>query len=384
MNNKLDYSSEFGLYIHIPFCEKKCNYCDFYSITSSANDIDKFIKALTKEIESYSHNLSNKNVKTVYFGGGTPSILSSNQLETIVSSLNQYFNIKNNIEVSMEANPETLTSDKLKSYKKIGINRLSLGVQSFLDSELNFLGRIHDSKRSQKVIKEVKKHFDNFSLDLMFALPDQSLSDFKYSLNKALEYEPKHISLYNLQIEPNTNLFDRLNRGEFKEIAEETDYKMYNLAVEKLKSSDYRHYEISNFAQKGYQSKHNIIYWKYQPYLGLGPSAHGFNGSNRYYNYSDLNKYINRLNNDKTPIEEIVDLEKEDLISEMIFMGLRLINGVNKQDFKNRFDISIHEVYGEVINNLKDKGLLKEDSENIYLTKKGLNLGNVSFAEFLL
>ncbi len=384
MNNKLDYSSHFGLYIHIPFCEKKCNYCDFYSITSSENDIDKFIKALTKEIEIYANNLSNKNVKTVYFGGGTPSILSSKQLDTIFSSLNKYFNINNNIEISIEANPETLTSDKLKLYKKIGINRLSLGVQSFLDSELNFLGRIHDSKRSQKVIKEIKNHFDNFSLDLMFALPEQSLADFKYSLNKALEYEPNHISLYNLQIEPQTNLYSRLNRGEFKEIDEETDYKMYNLAVERLKSSGYRHYEISNFAQKGYKSRHNIIYWKYKPYLGLGPSAHGFNGSKRYYNYNDLNKYINRLNNDKTPIKEIVDLEKEDLISEMMFMGLRLIKGVDKQDFKNRFDISIHEVYKEVINNLKDKELLKEDSENIYLTKKGLNLGNVSFAEFLL
>lgn len=384
MSNKLDYSSGFGLYIHIPFCEKKCNYCDFYSITSSESDIDKFIKALTKEIEIYSHNLSNKNVKTVYFGGGTPSILTSKQLETIFSSLNQNFNIRNNIEISMEANPETLTSEKLKSYKKIGINRLSLGVQSFLDSELNFLGRIHDSQRSQKVIKKVKNHFDNFNLDLMFALPNQSLSDFKYSLNKALEYKPNHISLYNLQIEPNTNLFDRLNRGEFKEIDEETDYQMYNLAVERLKSSGYSHYEISNFAQKGYKSRHNIIYWKYKPYLGLGPSAHGFNGKNRYYNYNDLSKYLNKLNNEKPPIKKIVDLNQEELISEMMFMGLRLINGVNKQDFKDRFDKAIHEVYGGVINNLKDKDLLKEDSENIYLTKKGLNLGNVSFAEFLL
>ena len=274
--------------------------------------------------------------------------------------------------------------EKIKKYRQANINRLSLGVQSFLDKELNFLGRLHDSKKSLEVIKEVKKHFLNFSFDIIFALPGQKLDDFKYSLNQAIELNPPHLSLYNLQIEEGTPLNKKLKAGQIKPISEELDYKMYNFAISRLKSSGYKQYEISNFAKEDYKSQHNLLYWRYKPYLGLGPSAHGFNGKNRYYNVGDLNNYINILKNGKLPLKEIIELNKEDLMSEMMFMGLRLIKGVDKKEFYNRFELHLKEVYSDVIKKLKKDSLIAETEDRIYLTKKGINLGNVSFAEFLL
>ena len=384
MNNFLNYRNPFGLYIHIPFCKSKCNYCDFYSIKNNNEDTDKYIDALVNEINLYADNIENKNIRTIYIGGGTPSILKPKQVEEILNTIYKNFYINNTIEVTMEANPESLNEEKIKKYSSLGINRLSLGVQSFLNEELNFLGRIHNVKESVEKIKIIKKYFDNFNLDIIFALPEQKFEDFQYNLNQLLNINPPHISLYNLQIEKNTKLYDLLSIGEIEHIEEELDYKMYNYAVKKFKEKGYIHYEISNFAKKDYESEHNLIYWKYQPYLGLGPSAHGFNGEKRYYNIPAYNQYVNLLENKQFPIQEVINLSKKELISEMMFMGLRLTEGVSKTAFKDRFNLSIKEVYEDTIKKLKRDNLIQENNNKIYLTKKGLNLGNISFAEFLL
>ena len=384
MSKYLNYDSPFGLYIHIPFCKSKCNYCDFYSIKYNDEKKQQYIEALSKEIELYTDRLRNKTVKTIYFGGGTPSVLSPKKVEHIINKITSNFNLIDDIEISMEANPASLNLEKIIKYKEAGINRLSLGVQSFLNKELKFLGRIHTSKEAVKTIEQVKKYFDNFSLDIIFALPGQKLEDFKYSLNKAINFKPVHLSLYNLQIEEDTPLYNRLEAGEIEPISEKLDYQMYNFAIKRLKDIGYQHYEISNFAQAGYRSQHNLLYWQYKPYLGLGPSAHGFNGKKRYYNIIDLNSYLNVLSKDKLPIKKKINLSRDDLISEMMFMGLRLIEGVSKKDFQERFNVSIHDKYGETIKKLKKDNLLKESDKKLYLTKKGINLGNISFAEFLL
>jgi len=384
MSKYLNYHSPFGIYIHIPFCESKCNYCDFYSIKYKKKYVNKYMDFLIKEIELYSKKLKNKKVKAIYLGGGTPSLLTPSEIEKILNIIYSNYTVLEDIEISMEANPESLNENKIKEYKISGINRLSLGVQSFLDNELKFLGRIHNVKKSISVINNVKKYFDNFSLDLIFAIPDQKLEDFKYSLNKSIEFNPKHISLYNLQIEKGTPFYQMLKEDRITEITEELDYKMYNFAINELKKNGYQHYEISNFAKQDYHSKHNLLYWNYKPYLGIGPSAHGFNGKNRYYNIKDIASYINKLAKNEFPIKEIINLTQKELISEMMFMGLRLISGVSKKDFQDRFDITINEVYEDTIKKLKKEGLIKENEQNIYLTKKGINLGNVSFSEFLL
>lgn len=384
MSKYLNFDSPFGLYIHIPFCENKCNYCDFCSIKYEEDQLKEFIEALSKEIELYAKKIQNKKVKTIYLGGGTPSILPIKGIKKIIEKISKNYNLIDDIEISMEANPESLNSFKIKKYKAAGINRLSLGVQSFIDRELNFLGRIHDANKSIKIIEEIKKYFNNYNLDIIFAIPGQKLEDFKYSLNKAVDFNPPHLSLYNLQIEKSTPLYKKLEAGEIKRISENLDYQMYNLALNKLKKAGYKHYEISNFAQGDYSSKHNLLYWKYRPYLGLGPSAHGFNGQRRYYNVKDLNSYLISLKKDKLPVKEVINLNEDELISEMMFMGLRLIGGVSKNDFQNRFNISLHEVYGDTIKKLKKDNLIKESDKKIYLTQKGINLGNISFAEFLL
>lgn len=384
MINYLNYKDSFGLYIHIPFCKSKCKYCDFYSIKTCKNNMDEYINNLKEEIKLYSTKLTVRKVKTIYIGGGTPSTLSLENVNDILKTISNNFVIKDGIEITIEANPESLDKDKIIGYKQAGINRLSLGVQSFLNKELAFLGRIHEVEESLNTIEIINKYFNNYNIDLIFAIPGQTFEEFKQSLNQAIELNPPHISLYNLQIEEGTTLYKKLENNEINKISEELDYKMYNFAIEKLKENSFKHYEISNFAKKGYESKHNLIYWDYKPYLGLGPSAHGFNGSNRYYNIQDITLYNKELSNYNLPVEEIVELSKNELITERIIMGLRLKKGINKSSFKSRFGISLTELYGDTINKLEKENLIHVDDEKITLTKKGLNLGNITLAEFLL
>ena len=384
MNKFLNYQEDFGIYIHIPFCKKKCSYCDFYSIKNSNNKLDKYLNSLKKEIKLYAKVLENKKVKTIYIGGGTPSLIKPKNIYQLLNLIKQNYTVKNNIEITMESNPDSLDENKIIKYKQAGINRISVGIQSFIDDELDILGRVHNTKKSNNIIKNLQKHMLNYNIDLMFALPGQNLNHFQFSIKKVLEYNPPHISLYNLQIEENTQLYKEVKLGNIHPINEVLDYKMYNYAIKELKKAGYNHYEISNFAKEKFKSQHNVLYWNYKPYLGIGPSAHGFNGTRRYYNLNNLSDYMKQLNNNKFPIDKIINLTQNELISERMIMGLRLIEGIDRVEFENRFNCSMDSIFNKEILNLKNQGLLAEDENKIHLTKKGINLGNEVFSEFLL
>lgn len=373
----------FGLYIHIPFCTSKCRYCDFYSVKYNSTIFKDFLSSLYKEISIYGKILSVKRVKTIYFGGGTPSLVEPEKLEDIINKLTSSFKIDEKAEITLECNPSSLKKNKIKEYKKIGVNRLSLGIQSFCDQELRLLGRIHTSKEARKVIDWVKDIYSNFNIDLIFAIPGQNMKDWKENLKFALSYNPPHLSLYNLQIEEDTPLQIMVNKGEIKPVDNEIDASMYIYATNKLKEEGYSQYEISNFSHSSFFSRHNMIYWKYEPYIGLGPSAHSFTGQQRFYNYSDVKKYIGMLSLNKLPISNIINLTKREKMAEMMFMGLRLLQGVSLTDFRKRFKVELKEVYEEELNKLTEKGLVNINNDKVKLTEKGLLFGNEVFAEFL-
>ncbi|MFW6269256.1 MAG: radical SAM family heme chaperone HemW [Bacillota bacterium] len=383
----LSFDEPPGIYIHVPFCRKKCYYCDFYSEVYEKEELEKkivsYIKSLKKEISFYFSRINTDIIKTIYFGGGTPGILSGENIREILEHLLKNLKISSTGEISIETNPLMVDKERIMEYKKAGINRLSLGIQSLNNRRLKTLGRLHSREKALTAINIVKNNLTNFNLDLIFAVPGQSLSEWKNTLNKILDFNPPHLSLYNLQIEEGTYLYEQVEKEEIRPIAEELDARMFKIALKRLKEQDYRHYEISNFALPGYQSRHNLLYWKFKPYLGLGPAAHSFDGENRFYNYSNIKKYYNVLAKGQLPIQQFLSLSSEDLMAEKMMMGLRLIDGVDKNEFYKRFGISLKKVYFREIKTLKKKKLIKENPEKIQLTRKGLMFGNQVFQEFL-
>lgn len=377
-----EINQPFALYIHIPFCIEKCSYCDFYSLKYKKEMLEKYVESLKKELIIYSNKVNSK-IKTIFLGGGTPSLLSPENIEEILDIIYENFLVIENVEISFESNPNSLNEEKIKAYKKAGINRLSIGVQSFKNDDLNLLGRLHDKEKALKMIKEVDKHFSNYNFDLIFAIPGQNLENWKANIKKAIDINPPHLSLYNLQIEEGTLINKKIDNNEIKEISNELDAKMYKYAIDKLKNAGYIQYEISNFAKKGHFSKHNLVYWKYEPYLGLGPSAHSFTSKTRFSNYSSLKKYNNLIEKGKLPIKNINSLSLQDRMSEKMFLGLRLKEGINFEEFHSTFDKKLDCVFGEEINDLLEKDLLIKNKENIKLSSKGKFLGNKVFMKFV-
>lgn len=386
LNNK-----SIALYLHIPFCQGKCRYCDFYSVNYSPDYLKGYLNLLKKEILSYSALLKttdyfkkgNQCLETIYFGGGTPGLLEVKQLAEILNLIIKEFSYPISDEITLEANPFSLAEEKIAGFKEIGINRLSLGVQSFNDRELKFLGRKHSAIEAEKIIQIIAKYFDNYTIDLIFAIPGQTIVDWRYTLEKAISLSPYHISLYNLQIEDGTPLAKSQETGEFEMINDSLDAEMYLLAREMLQNNGYQHYEISNFAKKDYQSRHNRIYWELEPYLGLGASAHSFTGFSRFNNYPDISLYAERLNSRKLAIENLVNLSKEDLLTEKIFMGMRLLKGLSLHEFDEEFGLDLITYYHDQIKRLKTLGLINVDRDRIKLTEKGILHGNTVFIEFL-
>ncbi|HKL76546.1 MAG TPA: radical SAM family heme chaperone HemW [Halanaerobiales bacterium] len=377
-----EITQPFALYIHIPFCIEKCSYCDFYSLKYKKKILKDYLKSLKKELKIYSTKIDSK-IKTIYFGGGTPSLLSPKSIEEILNIIYENYLVIDNIEISLESNPSSLTKEKIIAYKKVGINRLSLGIQSFNNDDLNILGRLHDRKKALSMIKEVDKQFSNYNFDLIFAIPEQNFERWKANINKVKEINPPHLSLYNLQIEEGTMIKKQIDNNNLKPVTNELDAKMYKHAIDKLKDEDYIQYEISNFAKKGYFSKHNLVYWRYEPYLGLGPSAHSFTTKTRFSNYSSLEKYNNHLKKDKVPIENINSLNLQERMSEKMFLGLRLKEGINYEQFHSTFNKKLNCVFKEEINDLLEKDLLIEKDNNLKLSQKGKFLGNKVFIKFV-
>jgi len=366
-----------GLYIHIPFCTKKCDYCDFYSITN-LDSTDSFVKALLVEIEIRASDFKNEIFHTIFFGGGTPSLLNEAQFEQIWSSLYRYFNFIDNPEVTIEANPGTLTYHKLKFLKDIGFNRLSLGVQSFNPNELAFLGRIHTLKEVYDNFYNARNvGFDNINIDLMTAFPGITMDSFKHSLDKILYLMPDHISCYTLIFEPGTPFFKRMKSGELKPVPEDEEMDYYKTAMDILESQGYFQFEIFNFARCSENiCKHNCIYWKHYPYLGLGPSAHSFYENKRFSNKRSVAGYINCLNNRELPIVFSEPLTDDQLMFEYIFLNLRLRDGIDLNEFESRFNYDFHKKYSSVLKYLNENNFIEFDKRNMRLSEKGWMLAD--------
>ncbi|MDK2822663.1 MAG: hypothetical protein PWQ67_208 [Clostridia bacterium] len=374
-----------ALYVHIPFCEAKCYYCDFISFPQCSEELkEKYINTLKKEALNRLGNL-NINLKSVFIGGGTPTCLSGGLLAHFIEFLKENFPLNSPVEISVEANPGTIDRVKLNLLKNAGVNRVSLGVQSFCEKLLENVGRIHtpeDIYISYKQVREVG--FNNINIDLMYGLPGQSLPDWKETLQRTIQLNPEHISLYQLKIEEGTPFGLQLSQGILTEFDDELALEMYKIAREYLARAGYIHYEISNFAKTGYKCIHNQMYWLNQPYLGLGVGAHSYLPPRRIENLGNLRAYIKSIEQGQLPPSRVEEITLEIAMTETMFMGLRLIEGINLIDFQVRFGQDARLVFKRAIHKCLSLGLVELNNNHLKLTEKGLFLGNIVFQEFLL
>lgn len=379
-----------GIYVHIPFCMSKCKYCDFISFQNIEEKEDEYINCIIKEIENANWEKinNNYNVTTIYIGGGTPSYLNEKNIEKIINLIKQKirYNETNKIEITIEINPGTVTEQKLLKYKSIGINRISIGLQSTNDYLLKNIGRIHNYEQFLVTYKLARKiGFTNINVDLMLGLPEQTIEHLKQSLDDILLLNPNHISVYSLILEEKTPLFELVNQGKVKLPDEELERQMYWYVKNKLELAGYNHYEISNFAKKQNESKHNLNCWNQEEYLGFGLAAHSYYGDKRYSNINDLNKYIENIKNNKFEKNIIVhEIQKnEDKQKEFMLLGLRKIEGVSISTFKEKFVENPIYIFKNELLNLTEQGLLEIDGDKIRLTNKGLDFANIVWEEFV-
>ena len=365
-----------GLYIHIPFCLAKCKYCDFCSFAACEKDKKRYIDALIREMKEYQGTACD----TIFVGGGTPTSLESAELARLLDSINENFVIADSCEFTVEANPKTLNEEKLQLLIKGGVNRLSVGVQSFNDNELCAIGRIHSAKDAVDTISLAKDcGFDNISIDLMSAIPNQTKESFERSLDEAISQRPKHISCYSLILEEGTPLFDEYKRGELELADEDAEREMYELACRKLAEAGYRQYEISNFAKQGAESRHNKKYWNCEEYIGVGLSAHSYLGGVRFSNTTDFECYINGEYE-----RERAEISKEEQMSEFMFLGLRKTCGISKSEFYDRFELEIEKVFEKPLLKFKNMGMIIEENGFLRLSHNAISVSNTIMCEFVL
>ena len=319
-----------GIYIHVPFCKIKCMYCDFYSITKRNNDMPIFIDILIKEIINKAKTFNHDWIfNTIFFGGGTPSLLKPHWIERILDTLNACFNLSREIEITLETNPGEVNLDNLISFKKSGINRISLGCQSLHPELLAFLSRIHTAEDSLNTFKNARKAgFKNINIDLIFNIPGQTIKQWKNDLKQIVMLEPDHVSAYSLTVEPNTILYNQILKGNISMPSESIDLEMFEYTQHYLNKNKYKQYEISNYAIQGKECKHNLHYWNLDPYLAFGPSAHGYDGKTRWWNVSSLDIYMEKMINDKSPISGREKLKNNEHFNEIIFNGIRTNTGI--------------------------------------------------------
>lgn len=369
-----------GLYVHVPFCIRKCLYCDFNSYQSKEYLIDEYLNAVLTEANVY----KDVDIETVFIGGGTPTVLNPDQLSTLICGLKAIFKLRDGIEYTVEANPGTLNREKLRLLKLLGVNRLSIGAQSMDDKLLRRLGRIHRASEFLENYEEARLiGFDNINVDLMFGLPGQALGDWTDTVKKIMSLNPEHISCYGLTIEEGTPYQKMYDNGRLRLPDEDTEREMYWEAVRILESCGYIHYEISNFAKKGFECRHNLIYWNDNRYIGLGAGAHSYYRGCRYANEPDPVKYINAINRSNSAVVQKEYIDRKNEIEEYFFMGLRLMEGVKISDFNYRFGQSPYNIYEKSIEKLTKLKLLEVKGDRMYLTERGIDLSNQVFMEFM-
>ena len=373
-----------SLYIHIPFCAKKCLYCDFPSWQGCESYFEDYTESLLNEIKNGERIYSDYDISTIFIGGGTPTVLSPKLLGKITDAVLERYNVESNAEITSEANPGTVDGYKLKEMKAMGINRLSFGVQAWQNNILKALGRIHDRETFLKNFDEAKNAgFENINCDLMFSLPNQTFKDWMETLENFSKLDIQHISAYSLIVEDGTPFKKMQEEGRLLLPDEETDRKMYSAANEILAKNGFERYEISNFAKKGFESRHNITYWETRPYIGFGLGSHSYFQAERYNNIYDLKEYI-AANGDAKKLREnkeiLTDKEKEE---EFMFMGLRMKKGISTDEFSRRFGRDIYSVYGEKIEELLDEKLIEKKENRIMLTERGTDVSNIVFERFI-
>lgn len=372
---------EVGLYIHIPFCKSKCLYCDFNSVEGRADNADDYVAALLGELETYreKHNFI---YKTVFIGGGTPTVINYSLVGSVMEKITP--NIKAGAEITIESNPGTVTYESLKYYRSMGINRLSIGLQAWQEELLKGIGRIHSRSDFLQSFENARKAgFTNINADLMFALPGQTMTMWQETLENICSLGPEHISCYSLKLEEGTRLCEMYEKGKLHLPDEELDREMYKMALDILKEYGYVQYEISNFAKKGMECKHNIVYWRNEEYLGVGAGSHSKLEGKRFWNFRDIDRYTSLLQQRKLPVEGQEELSPEEEMWETIFLALRLNEGLNIAGFEKKYMADFGSRYGNTVEKLTAQGLVYTEAGSLKLTDKGRDLSNSVFIEFL-
>lgn len=374
-----------GVYLHIPFCEHICYYCDFNKVFLHRQPVWGYLESLEAEMAETMKRHGNGKVETIFAGGGTPTALNEEQMAYFMESIGRHLMPRTGpVEFTMEANPGNLTREKLNIMKQGGINRLSLGVQSFNDRHLQAIGRTHSSRDVFETVALAREiGFDNISIDLMYRLPDQTVNDLDKTLQTAFSIGIDHVSIYSLQVEPRTIFYNRMRKGQLPLPTEDEEARMYDHIIEAMEKHGLFRYEISNFARTGFESKHNMIYWNNEEYYGLGAGAHGYVGGIRTVNAGPVKKYIRLIGEQGDALVETLGVNEQEQMEEHMFLGLRKSKGVQKSAFKHRFGVSVEDVFGEAVHRLVDRQLLRDEEDRIYLTKQGLFLGNEVFQAFI-
>lgn len=378
-----------GIYVHIPFCVRKCNYCAFLSGASDEALRERYVKALCEEIRIRARLMSDHAqgvFDTIFFGGGTPSLLMSAQVARIIDELKMNFDIDSEAEVTLESNPKALSMESLKGYRDAGVNRLSMGVQSMDDDILRRLGRIHTARDVIRDVQNAREAgFDNINLDLMFAVPGSSLETTLIDIEAVTSLEPEHISFYSLQLEEGTAFFKKFEQGELTEVPDEIDRAMYHAGTKLLKEKGYEHYEISNFAKRGYESRHNLKYWEMAPYMGLGLGASSFIDNSRVMNVCSLDEYFNLTVKGIAPSAEVHENSEHDNVAEAVFTGLRKVEGIRYEDVLGNYE-KFWEYYSDVFEEARKyerEGKIVIGEEGMRLTDKGIDISNSIMALFV-
>ena len=364
-----------GLYIHIPFCKSKCKYCDFTSFSGAEDKIDAYLRMLFREMDKY----RGEAVDTVFIGGGTPTVLGAKQLELLLKACNSCFNINTDAEFSIELNPGTADDDKIKALLYNGVNRVSVGIQSLNDNELKKIGRIHNSQTAYNTVCRLNElGFNNINADIMTALPSQKHESLVKTINTLTKLPLTHISAYSLIIEEGTPLFTEYEDKKIVLPDENEDREMYHMTVKMLREAGFLRYEISNFAKEGYECRHNIKYWECAPYIGVGLSAHSYDGNRRYFNTPNLSEYL-----DGSFEKDGEVLTEADKISEFIIMGMRMDKGISRAEFKKRFSFDIEENYASELHKFQEYGLIVCENDSYKFTDEGRNISNSVLCEFV-
>lgn len=373
-----------GIYIHIPFCRKKCNYCAFLSGTSTETEREEYVEALLREIRIRKGEMAQAD--TIYFGGGTPSLLTVDQIRRIIETVKENCTVSTDAEITLEANPATLTREKLEGYRRVGVNRLSMGVQSMNDARLRYLGRIHTAEDAVKEFRMARAAgFDNINLDLIFAVPGTHLSDAMEDLREVVELEPEHISFYSLQLEEGTPFFQQFEAGRLQEVPDDEDREIYHRGCHFLKEQGYEHYEISNFAKAGHTSRHNSKYWSMAEYVGLGLGASSYVGHCRMENLPDLKEYLEAVRRGRKPFDTVYSNSERDDVAEAVFTGLRRREGICFQDIlgnREKFFRYYSDAEAKIAEFCRG-GFLEVTDAGIHLTEQGIDISNQIMALFV-